>query len=114
RAELVAADARPLVDLVGRAQPVDPLAGDRLDDEDPHAGTAARAAGAPPPVWTARAAACAAATALPGSIGRPSSIDTRSRTAITPRISSTVTDPRWPSRKIFPVSLPWPPARTTP
>ena len=60
------------------------------------------------------AAANAAPTAAPGVIRRPCSRLTVSRTAIAPRISSTVTEPRWPSRKILPVSLPWPPARTTP
>ena len=45
---------------------------------------------------------------------RPCSRDTISSVLIAPRISSRVTEPRWPSRKILPVSLPWPPARTTP
>jgi hypothetical protein len=45
---------------------------------------------------------------------RPEASASISRTLITPMISSTVTEPRWPTRKIFPASLPWPPASTTP
>ena len=57
----------------------------------------------------------AAATAAPGLDRRgPESSETTSSVLIAPRISSSVTEPRWPSRKILPVSLPWPPARTTP
>ena len=44
----------------------------------------------------------------------PARSTTISSVLIAPRISSRVTEPRWPSRKILPVSLPWPPARTTP
>ena len=61
-----------------------------------------------------RAATCAAATAAPGRTSRPAAIEAISSVLIAPRISSSVTEPRWPSRKILPVSLPWPPARTTP
>ena len=57
----------------------------------------------------------AAATAAPG-LDRPAAAERRRSRAcsIAPRISSSVTEPRWPRRKILPVSLPWPPARTTP
>ncbi len=59
-------------------------------------------------------ARCAAATAAPGRTSSPCSIATSSRTPIAARMSSPVTDPRWPTRKILPLSLPWPPASTRP
>ena len=112
RAQLIAAEARPLVDLVTGSQELDALLGDGLGHEDPHAPAPADAGTISPN--DSIAATCAAATAEPGRTGRPKAIDTNSRTLIAPRISSTVTDPRWPSRKILPVSLPWPPASTSP
>ena len=102
RAQLLAGQADPLVDLVMRPQPLETLLGDRLGDEDLHALTPT-AAGAMPIVSSA--ARCAAATAIPGSTCRPWAIDTISRVLIAPRISSSVTEPRWPSRKIFPGEL---------
>ena len=94
-----------------------PVGGERLGDEDPHAGT--RCGGrlvrrGVVRAEAARAASWAAATAAPGSTGRPTRREASSRTAIAPRISSSSTEPRWPSRKILPLSLPWPPASTTP
>ena len=60
------------------------------------------------------AATCAAATAAPADRRDPARARRSRACSIAPRISSSVTEPRWPSRKILPVSLPWPPARTTP
>ena len=42
----------------------------------------------------------------PGPTDRPIPSDTNSSVLMAPRISSIVTDPRWPRRKILPVSLP--------
>ena len=61
------------------------------------------------------------AAALGGGDGRPRPRPAGPARARPPRgcrwrrgSRSTVTEPRWPSRKIWPVSLPWPPARTRP
>src|SRR6185295_5569729 len=110
RAQLITRQAGPLVDLVTGTQELETLLRDRFGDEDPHA-PAPTAAGAATP-YDSSAATCAAATADPGRTLRPAPIDTISRALIAPRISSRVTEPRWPRRKILPVSLPWPPART--
>ena len=104
RAQLVARQPVTFVDLVVGPEEIDPLAGDLLSDEDPHAPAPA-AAGVTIP-YASRAATWAAATAAPGRIERPAAIDAISSALIAPRISSTVTEPRWPSRKILPVSLP--------
>src|SRR6185503_18593952 len=110
--QLVAAAADALVDLVGGGEEFDALTRDRLGDEDPHAPAAA-ADGAIAP-YASSAATWAAATAAPGVTVRPCASAANSRVLRAPRISSSVTEPRCPSRKIFPVSLPWPPARTRP
>src|SRR5258705_9697232 len=112
RAQLIARQPGTFIDLVIGPKEVDPFAGDRLSDEDPHAPAPA-AAGVTIP-YTSSAATWAAATAAPCRTERPAAIDAISRELIAPMISSTVTEPRWPSRKILPVSLPWPPARTRP
>jgi hypothetical protein len=90
------------VDFVVAAKEIDPLARDRLSDEDPHAP--APAAVGVTIRYDSRAATWAAATAAPGRTDRPAAIDAISSVLIAPMISSIVTDPRWPSRKIFPVS----------
>ena len=101
-----------LVDLVVGAEELDALGGDGLGDEDLHAPAAA--------AWTATPVGLeggdlgGARRPSPGATDRPIPSDTNSSVLIAPRISSIVTDPRWPRRKILPVSLPWPPARTTP
>ena len=92
-------EARALVDLMVRAEELDALRCERFGDEDPHASTGASA-----PVDSS-AARWAAATAVPISTGRPSSSEASSRTPIASRISPSVTDPRWPTRKICPVEL---------
>ena len=104
RAQLVARQPVAFVDLVVGAEEIDPLAGDLLSDEDPHAPAPA-AAGVTIPNDSI-AATWAAATAAPGRTERPAAIDANSSALIAPRISSSVTEPRWPSRKILPVSLP--------
>ena len=113
RAQLVARQPGSLVDLVvppGGARALRRRPVRRRGSSRP----AHRRSSAPPARTPRSAAAWAAATAAPGRIGRPAPIDANSSVLMAPRISSTVTDPRWPSRKILPVSLPWPPASTTP
>ena len=98
--------AGPFVDLVVRGEELQSLARDRLGDEDPHAPAPVGVRVAMPSA--SRAAACAAPTATPGVTVRPLARQAISSVLSAPRISSSVTDPRWPSRKILPVSLPWP------
>ena len=90
-AQLVVGQADPFIDLVMCPQQLDALAGDGFRDEDLHAVLAAAAVPMPS---DPRAATCAAATAAPGRIARPASMETISRTLMAPRISSSVTDPR--------------------
>ena len=94
------AETGPLVDFVVRPQELDALRRDRLGDQDPHAPTGASAP------MASSAARWAAATAAPASTGRPCSSETSSMTPIASRISASVTEPRWPSRKMCPESLP--------
>ena len=99
---------RSQVDLVGGPQELEAGLSERLGDEDPHAGTATR------PARLASAARSAATRAAPRSTWRPRSTRTASIISSATRISSTVTAPRWPMRKILPVRAPWPPARMRP
>ena len=75
RAQLIAAEARPLVDLVTGSQELDALLGDGLGHEDPHAPAPADAGTISPN--DSMAATCAAATAEPGRTGRPERRSTR-------------------------------------
>ena len=92
RKELLPRAARALVDFVASGKELQPLARHLLGDEDPHAVVPATARAAIP--WLASAARWAAATAAPGSSGRPPSSETISSVLIAPRISSRVTEPR--------------------
>ncbi len=79
RAQLLARQARSLVDLVMGAEEVNALLRDRLGDEDPHAPVPA-AAGVISPNDSI-AATWAAATAEPGRTDRPNAIDANSSDA---------------------------------
>ena len=67
RAQLVARQPEPLVDLVMGAEEGDAFAGEWLDDEDLHAPTSMPVVA---PI-ASRPARCAAATPVPGTTGRP-------------------------------------------
>ncbi len=92
RRQLLAGAADALVDLVLGGEEVDALPRHRLGDEDPHAPVPATVKLAMPS--RASAARWAAATAAPGSTGRPCWSETISSVLSAPRISSSVTDPR--------------------
>ena len=108
--------AGPLVDLVMRAEERRRPPGRWVRRRGSSRRDAGPLADAPARRPSASAAAASAApTAAPGVDGRPCSSATRLEDARSRRGSPRrVTEPRWPSRKILPVSLPWPPARTTP
>ena len=76
------------VDVVMGPEQLHALLCDGFGDEDPHAVTrAVRPSDSRPATW-------AAATADPGTTGRPAAIEAISRVLIAPRISSSVTEPR--------------------
>ena len=86
---------------------------DGLGDEDPHAPAPA-AAGVDDARTTRARRPGRRRPPAPARPGGPARSRRSRACSIAPRISSRVTEPRWPSRKILPVSLPWPPARTRP
>src|SRR3954447_6513252 len=112
-AELRAREARSLVDLVVLVERRETFGGDWFRDQDFHAAEPAGTLSAwRAPALDSTAARSAAPVAAPGVTSRPNAIDTSSITASAPRMSSSVTSPRWPTRKILLVRCAWPPART--
>ena len=94
-------------------QQLDALGRDGLGDEDPHA-PARRDGRLRCPSRRERGAAAPRRPPRPARPPGPARARPPRSSPIASRISSTVTEPRWPSRKILPVSLPWPPASTRP
>ena len=120
RAQLLVGQARADVDLVAGPERLDALRRDGLRDEDPHRRRAAgrrrwagrgerqavvsrratRAGARPPPPLAPRPR-----PPRRRSTSRPHSSDTASSVASASRISSSVTEPRCPTRKTLPVEL---------
>src|SRR5207249_3756198 len=112
------------VNLTGFAEQLDAVGGDRVSDEDPNGGDCGRAGlgrdahtgtgSATALVAELRASACAAATARPRRLRRPTSTSPRSSVARIAYTSASPIQPRWPMRKILPCKASWPPASTRP